>query len=196
MRDEAGFTAFVTARAPALHRLAWLLTTDADAAQDLVQEGLARVVPRWDRIAPEAREAYVRTAMRSVWIDGWRRRGRGRLDVVPDGTPDGAGTLAGTATSIREDHDQDVAGRLTLAQALARLTARQRAVLVLRFYEDLTERQAAVALGCSVGTVKSQTRHALGRLRVLAPELAEAFGRSWLSATDGEPDAQLQEVPR
>ena len=68
-------------------------------------------------------------------------------------------------------------GRLTLAAALARLTPRQRAVLVARFYEDRTEVDAARVLGCSVSTVKSQTRHALERLRVLAPELADTFGR-------------------
>ena len=67
--------------------------------------------------------------------------------------------------------------RLTLAEALARLTPRQRAVLVARFYEDRTEVDAARVLGCSVSTVKSQTRHALERLRVLAPELAATFGR-------------------
>ena len=65
----------------------------------------------------------------------------------------------------------------TLADALARLTPKQRAVLVLRFYEDRTEVEAAEALGCSVNTVKSQTRHALERLRVLAPELTKTFGR-------------------
>jgi RNA polymerase sigma factor (sigma-70 family) len=70
-----------------------------------------------------------------------------------------------------------VAARLTLAGALSRLTPRQRAVLVARFYEDRTEVDAARVLGCSVSTVKSQTRHALERLRVLAPELAATFGR-------------------
>lgn len=175
MRDEAAFAAFVVARGPALLRLAWLLTADRDAAQDLVQEALTRTVPRWDRIADGAREAYLRAAIRSVWIDGFRRRRGTWLDVVPQ-VPEGA--------APRGD---DVEGRVTLEAALARLTVRQRAVLVLRFYEDLSEAATAQALGCSVGTVKSQTSHALGRLRVLAPELAEAFGR--------EP-AVREEVPR
>ena len=67
--------------------------------------------------------------------------------------------------------------RLTLADALARLTPRQRAVLVLRFYEQHTEVETARVLGCSTSTVKSQTRHALARLRTLAPELAQTFDR-------------------
>ena len=166
MRDEEEFTAFVRARGPALQRLAWLLTADPEAAQDLVQEALARVVPRWDRIADGAREAYVRTAIRSIWVDGWRRRRGARLDVVPE-----------VEDAAAADGTDGVAARLTLEEALARLTARQRAVLVLRFYEDLSEAATAQALGISVGTVKSQTSHALARLRVLAPELAEAFGR-------------------
>ena len=167
MRDEEAFTAFVVARGPALLRLAWLLTADTDAAQDLVQEALARVVPRWERIADGAHEAYVRAAVRSIWVDGWRRRRGARLDVVPE-VPD----------AETPDGSDGAAARLTLEEALARLTARQRAVLVLRFYEDLSEAATAAALGVSVGTVKSQTSHALARLRVLAPELAEAFGRA------------------
>ena len=75
------------------------------------------------------------------------------------------------------DDTDDVATRLTLVGALSRLTPRQRAVLVARFYEDRTEAETARVLGCSVSTVKSQTRHALERLRVLAPELATTFGR-------------------
>jgi len=74
------------------------------------------------------------------------------------------------------DGSEAVDRRVVLQAALARLTPRQRAVLVLRFYEDATEVQTAELLDCSVSTVKSQTRHALGRLRVLAPELTEAFG--------------------
>ncbi len=175
MRDEAGFTAFVAARGAALLRLGWLMTTDANAAEDLVQEALARVVPRWDRIEPGARESYVRMAMRSIWIDGWRRRNGRTVDVVAH-VPDAA----------EDDHGLARApSRLALGEALARLTPRQRAVLVLRFYEDLTEVQTAALMGCTTSTVKSQTRHALQRLRVLAPDLAEAFGRSEASGRSG-----------
>ena len=83
------------------------------------------------------------------------------------------------ASSLQAQTDRTVAPEpvLTLAGALSRLTPRQRAVLVARFYEDRTEVDAARVLGCSVSTVKSQTRHALERLRVLAPELAATFGR-------------------
>ena len=153
--------AFVAARGQALLRLGWLLTGEREAAADLVQDALARTLPRWDRIAPGAHEAYLRTAMRSIWIDSWRRRHGRSLDLVPE-PPDRAvedAALDGTAL------------RLDVADALARLTPRQRAVLVLRFYEDLTEAQTADALRCSVNTVKSQTRYALERLRVLAPHL-------------------------
>jgi RNA polymerase sigma-70 factor (sigma-E family) len=168
MDDGTGFTAFVEARGPSLLRFAWLLTADADSAQDLVQEALVRVVPGWGRIAPEAREAYVRTTIRRVWVDGWRRRrGFHVLSVAEPPEPEEPGSGPDAADD-----------RLTVQQALARLAPRQRAVLVLRFYEDLTERQTAEALGITIGTVKSQTRHALDRLRVLAPDLAEAFGRT------------------
>ena len=155
--------AFVAARGQALLRLAWMLTADADAAQDLVQEALAKVLPRWDRVAAAGDpEPYVRSAVRSAWVDAWRRSGRHLTlapaqDVPEDGEPDPA--VEGTAV------------RLAVGEALGRLTPHQRAVLVLRFYEDLTETATAEALGVSVSTVKSQTRHALGRLRVLAPEL-------------------------
>lgn len=154
---------FVALRGAALLRLAWLLTADGEAAEDLVQEALARVIPRWGSIRAGGHEAYVRQAIRSVWIDRWRRQ-RLRweaLEVAPEPAAD-------------DEHLEGTAERLALGAALARLTPRQRAVLVLRFYEDQTERETARALGCSVNTVKSQTRHALERLRRLSPELVAA----------------------
>jgi RNA polymerase sigma factor (sigma-70 family) len=108
-------------------------------------------------------EAYVRRILYSRFVDGWRRR---RLSELPWASPldPAGGDEAGATTD-----------RLTLGDALARLAPRQRAVLVLRFYEDLTEVQAAAALGVSPSTVKSQTRVALQRLRDLVPDAAASF---------------------
>ncbi|GAB3594447.1 SigE family RNA polymerase sigma factor [Angustibacter peucedani] len=165
MHEAVGFERFVAERGPALLRLAWLLTADADAAQDLVQDALAKVLPRWDRITSHGEpEPYVRTVIRSTHVDTLRRRRV--VEIGTDLLPEQA---------VADDDLLAAEGRVTLADALGRLTARQRAVLVLRFYEDLTETATASVLGCSVSTVKSQTRHAISRLRVLAPELADTF---------------------
>ena len=158
--DEAGFDAFVRARASALSRTAYLLTGDHHLAQDLVQAALLQAARHWGRIHTSP-EAYVRRAMYHQNISWWRRR---RFTESTLAAHDGAAPTT----------DSDL--RLSLDQALARLTRKQRTVLVLRFYEDLTETQTAAALGISPGTVKSTTRQALARLRALAPELAELIG--------------------
>ena len=190
MGGEQDLAAFVAARGPALLRLAWLLTADLQAAEDLVQEALARSIPRWRAIAPGGHEAYLRKAIRSVWIDTWRRRVvRGGLDVVPAVEPGDRREPAVTDSGVEGTPD-----RLTVGLALARLTPRQRAVLVLRFYEDQTERETARALGCSVNTVKSQSRHALERLRILAPDLAGAFGRAEPAGSVTEPKGRPASV--
>ena len=161
---QAGFTAFVRARSAALGRTALLLTGDRQLAEDLLQEALARTAARWEKVvAGGDPEPYVRRVLYTCAVDGWRRR---RVREV----------FGGVADSTALDGSEAVDRRVVLQAALARLTPRQRAVLVLRFYEDATEVQTAELLDCSVSTVKSQTRHALGRLRVLAPELTEAFG--------------------
>ena len=168
MKDQEGFSAFVSTRGPALLRLGWLLTGDPDTAEDLAQEALVRFVRHWDRVSAGGNpEAYVRTSMRSIWIDSWRRRHGWSIDPMGD-LPDNA---------VSDQALEAVAARQAVAEALARLAPRQRAVLVLRFYEDLTEAATARALGCSVSTVKSQTREALARLRTLAPWLAEELGQ-------------------
>ena len=161
---QAGFTAFVAARSGALGRTAFLLTGDRQLAEDLLQEALTRLAARWEKVAAGGDpEPYVRRVLYTCAVDGWRRR---RLPEVLGEVPD----------APHPDDADAATRRLVLRDALARLTPRQRAVLVLRFYDDATEAQAAHLLGCSVSTVKSQTRHALARLRVLAPELADAFG--------------------
>lgn len=156
--EQRSFEEYVAARRHALLRTAYLLTGDHHDAEDLVQRTLVKAVGKWPRIADHP-EPYVRRIMVHDNISRWRRRPKGErlVEAVPD----------------RSHTDADHATRLTLQRALARLTPKQRAVLVLRFYDDLTEVQTAELLGVGVGTVKSQTRHALRRVRELAPELGE-----------------------
>jgi RNA polymerase sigma-70 factor (sigma-E family) len=154
---------FVSARGAALSRAAYLLTGDHQAADDLVQDTYVVLVRRWQKSGMVDPEAYVRRILYSRFVDGWRRR---RLVELPSAAPPDStgGDEAGAATD-----------RLTLEAALRLLTPRQRAVVVLRFYEDLTEVQAADALGVTTSTVKSQTRVALQRLRELVPDVATSF---------------------
>ncbi|GAA0844502.1 SigE family RNA polymerase sigma factor [Streptosporangium amethystogenes subsp. fukuiense] len=155
-----GFQEFVYARQQSLMRTAYLLTGDAHLAEDLLQTVLTRVASRWPRIAGNGNvEAYARKALINQHLS-WRRR---RAVELPSATLPEHG----------RSHDESTVRRLALRQALGRLTPRQRAVLVLRFFEDRTEHETARLMGCSLGTVKSQTHHALSRLRVLAPELAD-----------------------
>ena len=157
--DRDGFEAFVVARRSALLRTAYLLTGSAADAEDLVQVALVKTVPHWHKIHTDP-EAYVRRVLARESVSRWRSR-RWR-EVLTNRMPDHA--------SSRLDHD-DV---LALQEALGALAPRQRAVIVLRYFEDLTEKQTAEALGISVGTVKSQTRDALARLRILLPDLEDA----------------------
>jgi RNA polymerase sigma-70 factor (sigma-E family) len=165
MGDDSDFTSLVAGRQAALLRFGWLLTADVEQAKDVVQEALIEAYRRWSKITPEGREAYIRKTMTHKVISRARRKGE-RLAFFP-ATPE---------PSPGPDGCESVTDRLTLEQALARLTERQRLYLVLRFYEDQSVETVAKSMGVSVGTVKSQTRHALRRLRTLAPELAESFG--------------------
>ncbi|WP_121257031.1 SigE family RNA polymerase sigma factor [Nocardioides ferulae] len=159
---EERFNAFVVARTPALSRTAYLLTGDAHLAEDLVQTALFKAARSWHRIEGDP-EPYVRRILYTQNVSWWRSRRRMREHALPE-QYDAATPAA----------DPDL--RLTLEQALGRLTTRQRTVLVLRYFEDLTEVQAAEVLGIGAGTVKSIGRQALARLRTLAPELAELVG--------------------
>ncbi len=166
VRDEE-FRDFVSTRLHRLSRLAYLLTGDHHAAEDLLQNALIRVGTRWGRVAAaDDPDAYVRRILYNEHISAWRRW-RGEQSIPVPAPPVASGNAM-----------DDALRRLMLQQALARLTPRQRAVIVLRYFEDLSEADAARALGCSIGTVKSQTNYAIGRLRVLAPELAELIDRS------------------
>ncbi len=164
MRDTppAGFVDFVVARGPALHRTAVLLTRHEQAAEDLVQIALAKAWASWNRIDGN-HEAYVRAIIVNEFASAWRRRWRGELPTADLPTrPQPAG----------DDLGDDVSTRQGLLAALATLPARQRAVVVLRFFHDYTEVATAGAMGTSVGTVKSQTSKALAALRV-SDELAD-----------------------
>jgi RNA polymerase sigma-70 factor (sigma-E family) len=159
--DEDAFRAFVIARTPALSRTAHLLTGDAHLAEDLVQTALFKAAKSWHRIQGDP-EPYVRRILYTQNISWWRSRRHLRERQL------------GAYDEPAHDHDADL--RLSLEQALARLTTRQRTVLVLRYFEDLTEAQTAATLGIGAGTVKSIGRQALARLRILAPDLAEHVG--------------------
>jgi RNA polymerase sigma-70 factor (sigma-E family) len=162
---EDGFREFATARLGALSRTAYLLTGDHHAAEDLLQDVLVIVAVRWSRVAAADNPmAYVRRILYHELVSSWRRGRYRRAEVSSDQLPEHPDPRDETTTVDR---------RVLLRRALARLTPRQRAVIVLRFFEDLSEADAAAALGCSVGTVKSQTNYALKRLRETAPELAE-----------------------
>lgn len=165
-RGVEDFEAWVLARGASLARSAYLLTGDVHLAEDLVQDTLARVADRWRRVSRRgAPDAYARQVMHHLAIDRWRRRRARPREVLTDAHPE----LGGSGPDLER--------RLVLREALLRLTPKQRAVVSLRFYEDLTEVQAAAVLGCSVSTVKSQTRVALERLRALAPDLIEEVRR-------------------
>ena len=159
--DEEAFRRWAGDRQLALLRTALLLTGDHHRAEDLVQDALTKVALRWRRLAASNPEAYARQIIVRDNISWWRKRRGEVVSDVPAST-----AVGGDSTAVTER-------RMLLDAALATLTPRQRAVVVLRYYDDLTERDAAEALGVSVGTVKSQTHLALRRLREAAPELAE-----------------------
>jgi RNA polymerase sigma-70 factor (sigma-E family) len=156
------FEAYVRARTPALLRSAYLLSGDQHRAEDLVQDALISTHRAWRRISDP--DAYARKIMYHLHISWWRRRGKGR-EVVTGEVPEPAW---GAATE-----DNGLADRVTLDRALAGLPPRQRAVIVLRYYEDLTAAQAAEVLGVTLGTIKSQTARALSRLRYSALRLGD-----------------------
>jgi RNA polymerase sigma-70 factor (sigma-E family) len=155
------FAAFVAARQRALLRAATLVSGDPHLAQDLVQDALLKLALRWDRVRAGDPEAYVRRILYRDLVS-WRRRWRReRLGAPP----------AGAADAVAADPAAGTGDRLALQAALAHLTPKQRAVLVLRFYEDLSVHRTAELLAVTPGTVKSQTNAALRRLRALAPQL-------------------------
>jgi RNA polymerase sigma-70 factor (sigma-E family) len=163
-RDAAEFSEYVALRWPPMIRTARLLTGDDGLAEDLVQAALEKCYVAWPRLrARDATDAYVRRVIVNTFVS-WQRR-RAWHEVPRERMPE-------TATA---DPAEDVPRRSVLQAALTELPPRQRAVVVLRFFEDLSVREVASLLGCSTGTVKSQTSDALENLRdLLGDELDEA----------------------
>jgi RNA polymerase sigma-70 factor (sigma-E family) len=159
---EADYAHFVRTRTHALLRSAYLLTGDQHLAEDLVQEALARTHRAWLRLEhPENAEAYARKIMYHAQVSLWRRR---KVAEVLPGDP------VEPADGV-EDPAEATVQRLTLRRALLTLSPQQRAVIVLRFFEDRTEAEAAQLLGVSISTVKTQTGRALERLRTIMPDI-------------------------
>jgi len=156
-RDEE-FAAYMQARQPSLMRTAYLLTGDRHSAEDLVQTSLAKLYLAWDKVKDrDSVDAYVRRIMvnenNSLWLLGWNKR-EYATDTLPE----------------REGVDQYDDGQSSaLWEIVQTLPKKARAVVVLRYYEQLTEAETADVLGISVGTVKSQASRALATLRVRAP---------------------------
>src|SRR3954471_12394178 len=156
-QDVSAFTDLVATRSGALFRTAYLVVGDHQLAQDLLQEALVKAYVAWPRLRDVSKaEAYVRRTIVTTAIS-WRRRrsfGERTLETIPD-----SGTSDGTDRVVEKE---------VLWVELRSLPARQRAALVLRYYEDLSEAQTAEAMGCSIGTVKSQVSDALAKLRARA----------------------------
>ncbi len=170
-QQEAAFRTFVATRSRPLLHTAWLLTGDPAAAQDLLQEALARLVPQWRRVDDPS--AYVRATMHRLQINRWRRNRLIREEPT-----------AAAPEQVAADRLGSVDDRLVLVDALRRLSDRQRSVLICRYIEDLDERAAAERLGISVGAVRSIGHRALARLRKLAPELGP-------TAAPNQPDTEV-----
>lgn len=166
MSDRAAFDEFVGARSQSLLRTAYLLTRDHGLAEDLLQTALSKAWFSWSKIE-HGPESYVRKILVNTYSSWWRRKWNGERPT--DDLPDGPGADGSSHAAVRHD----------LSTAIGRLPRRQRAVVVLRYFEDLSEAETAELLGCSRGTVKSQLSKALAKLRVdpaLADEQSEQKG--------------------
>ncbi|MFI6902950.1 SigE family RNA polymerase sigma factor [Nonomuraea sp. NPDC050394] len=154
MRDRADFERYVGERAPRLLRTAYLLCRDWATAEDLVQTALAKAWTAWRRVGGNP-DPYVYRILTNTHASWWRRRWRGEVPTgeLPD-TPHPA------------DPEAQLGARDALRTALAALPARQRAVIVLRYFEDLPDAAIGEILGCSVATVRSQASRALAKLRL------------------------------
>lgn len=171
MRPRTDFDEFVAARSTGLLRTAYLLTRDHALAEDLLQTALTKAWFAWDRIERDP-EPYVRKILVNTFSSWWRRKWNGEhaFEEPPEPAPS------------RGHHDQ-ADQRHDLWEAMGRLPRKQRAVVVLRFVEDLSEAETARLLGVSTGTVKSQTSKGLAKLRI-DPALVTADTETTSSTED------------
>jgi RNA polymerase sigma-70 factor (sigma-E family) len=168
---EEDFARFVRARWDSLVRTAYLLTGDRGRAEDLVQTTLVKVHRRWSHIAAESPYAYTRAALANESASWWRRR---RVAETLGDVPVHADRTRIDAYAAFDARDE-------LARAVLQLPARMRAVVVLRYFEDLSEADTATALGMSVGSVKSQASRGLDRLRLVMVEQGDDTGERSLA---------------
>lgn len=157
-RNFDGLEALVAERGNALLATAVLLTGSRAAGEDLLQSALERLMRSWNRVR-EDREGYLRRIMYNLAVDDWRRRKR-RPEVFVTEEPAAGPADPGTVVALRR----------TLVAALAQLPPRQRAVLVLRYWEQRSEAETATMLGCSIGSVKSTASRGLSRLREITAD--------------------------
>lgn len=162
---EPDFEELVAARGHALLRFAAVLCGDRDLAEDLVQTALTKAYLRWKRVArADSPEAYLKAMIVNEHLRWWRRLSNRERPHFFAADPGGA-----TVSDAETAHaSRDAAWAL-----LGRLPVRQRAVLVLRYYEDLADEQIAAVLGCGVSSVRSTASRALGALRLTVPTLAK-----------------------
>ncbi len=162
--DEASFEEFVRARSSALLRTAYLLTGDWGHAEDLLQVVLTATYRHWRRVGPDAPEAYVRRGLVNQHINRWRRRRFTERPLESAPPP-----LAPDDVTPVDDHDE-------VWQALQNVSPTQRAVLVLRYYEGLSEAEIAAVLTCAPGSVKAHASRGLATLRLtLARQRSDTF---------------------
>ncbi len=169
MSPDEQFTAFAAAATPALWRTAYLLTGDTARGEDLVQQALVRTYLAWSRVRVEDATAYARRVLVNAHTDTWRRT---RREDLVDEPPEPTGPPDERALEALVD-------RRTVLPALAVLTERERAVVVLRYLAELSEREIADELGIAPGTVKSTAHRALRRMRAALTDTA--------SSTNGSP---------
>jgi RNA polymerase sigma-70 factor (sigma-E family) len=158
---------FLAERGEGVLRAAIALAGSREAGEDLLQAGLERLFKNWRRVSGDP-EGYLRRTLTHLAVDGWRRKGRWLARL---------GLLRASEPRFQADGTHDIDVRDQLVRLLAQLPPRQRAAVVLRYWEELSEAETAEAMGCSVGTVKSATARGLQRLRELSETNNASLGR-------------------